>query len=62
LDQAWERLRVTWNPIASSLKTSAESAFNAGFLTEKPDLTGIYDLTLLNEVLAEKDLAAVSDR
>ncbi len=58
--QAWERLTVTWDPIASSLTTSAESAFNAGFLSEKPDLTGIYDLTLLNEVLSAKGLSTIT--
>lgn len=60
LAQAWDRLRVTWNPISSSLIKSADSAFTAGFLKEKPDLSGIYDLTLLNQVLTEKGLANVN--
>lgn len=59
LNQAWDRLRPTWDPISSSLLISADSAFNAGFLDEKPDLSGIYDLTLLNEVLKEKGLPEV---
>ena len=48
---AWSRLRPTWDPISGSLIESAQSAFDAGYLTEPPDLSGIYDLALLNEVL-----------
>ncbi len=59
LEQAWDRLTVTWDPISSSLVQSADSAFNIGFLKEKPDLSGIYDLALLNEVLVEKGLTEV---
>jgi NitT/TauT family transport system substrate-binding protein len=47
---AFKSLTFTDDPIASSLKTSADHAVAAGLL-EKPDLTGIYDLTLLNQVL-----------
>jgi NitT/TauT family transport system substrate-binding protein len=54
LAMAWSRLTPTWDPVSSSLVASAEAAYHAGFLTEKPDLTGIYDLTLLNEVLAAR--------
>ena len=49
--QAWGRMRPTWDPISTSLIQSANSAYAAGFLTDKPNLDGIYDLTLLNEVL-----------
>jgi NitT/TauT family transport system substrate-binding protein len=54
--QAWARLRPTWDPIATSLFESANSAYAAGFLKERPDLQGIYDLTLLNEVLEAQNL------
>jgi NitT/TauT family transport system substrate-binding protein len=59
LDSAWTRMRITYDPVSSSLFASADSAFVAGFLKQKPDLTNIYDLKLLNEVLAEKGLPAV---
>lgn len=59
LDSAWSRMRVTYDPISASLVQSAEGAYAAGFLKEKPDLSGIYDLTLLNEVLKEKGLTPV---
>jgi NitT/TauT family transport system substrate-binding protein len=59
IDSAWDRLYVTYDPISSSLVQSADAAYKAGFLKSNPDLDGIYDLTLLNEVLAEKQLSAV---
>lgn len=60
LDEAWQRLEVTYDPIPSSLFASADRAFQLGFLgKDKPDLSGIYDLTLLNQVLAERGLEAV---
>ena len=59
LESAWSRMRITYDPVSASLVKSAEAAFTAGFLKKKPDLSGIYDLTLLNEVLAEHDLPAV---
>ena len=50
LDRAWQGIRVTDDPVATSLATSAEHAFATG-LVDEADLTGIYDLTLLREVL-----------
>lgn len=48
--EAWKNLEFTNDPIASSLSVSARHAQTVGLL-EKADLDGIYDLTLLNEVL-----------
>jgi NitT/TauT family transport system substrate-binding protein len=59
LTQAWARLRPTWDPVSASLVQSANSAYAAGFLKEKPNLDKIYDLTLLNEVLKSKGLPEV---
>jgi NitT/TauT family transport system substrate-binding protein len=53
LDAAWENLRFTLDPIAKSLQTSKDDAVAVGLL-EDVDLKGIYDLELLNEVLAAK--------
>jgi sulfonate transport system substrate-binding protein len=47
---AWENLRFTYDPIASSLAESAADAEAVGLL-EPVDLDGIYDLTLLNGIL-----------
>ena len=59
LDAAWSRMRVTYDPISSSLLAAAKSAHTVGYLKREPDLTGIYDLTLLNQALAAHHLAPV---
>lgn len=60
IDEAFSRMDVTYDPIRSSMLTSARSAYDAGFLgREMPDLSGLYDLSLLNQVLAEKGKKAV---
>ena len=59
IDSAWSRLRITYDPISASLVKSAQGAFEAGFIKEKPDLSNIYDLKLLNQVLKEKGLQPV---
>ena len=50
IDRAFAGIEVTTDPLAETLKVSAQHAFATG-LTEEADLTGIYDLTLLREVL-----------
>jgi sulfonate transport system substrate-binding protein len=59
LDRAWKNLRPTWDPLPGSLHRSAEAAYAAGFLPERPQLDGIYALDLLNQVLREKGLPEV---
>ena len=60
LDQAFGRLQPTYDPLRASLMTAAKSAFDAGFLgREMPDLSNLYDLSLLNQVLAEKGKKAI---
>jgi NitT/TauT family transport system substrate-binding protein len=56
---AWSRMKPTWDPISASLVKSAQSAYEAGFLKQEPNLDGIYDLTVLNQVLKEKKLSPV---
>ena len=51
LASAWDHMRPTWDPIASSLKESADAAYEAHFLRRRPNLDGIYDLRILNEVV-----------
>jgi NitT/TauT family transport system substrate-binding protein len=50
---AWENLTFTPDPIASSLEKSKDDAVEVELL-EDVDLDGIYDLTILNELLAER--------
>ena len=47
---SFANLTFTVDPIAASLATSAESATKVGLL-DAVDLTGIYDVTLLNQLL-----------
>ena len=60
LDRAWKNIEITTDPVAASLKKSADDAIAAGLL-QKVDLKGIYDLTLLREVLAGRGSATVDD-
>jgi NitT/TauT family transport system substrate-binding protein len=60
LDEAFGRLQATYDPLRGSLMNAAKSAFEAGFLgREMPDLSSLYDLSLLNQVLAEKGKKAI---
>jgi NitT/TauT family transport system substrate-binding protein len=59
IDRAWANLTFTWDPVAASLVESAADAEAVGLL-EPVDLDGIYDLTLLNQVLAERHLDEVA--
>ena len=56
---AWPHLTFTPDPLAATLKTSADHAHGVGLLGSI-DLHGLYDLTLLNQVLAEHGQPAVS--
>ena len=57
--KSFGNLTFTLDPIAGSLAGSAADAEAVGLL-DPVDLDGIYDLTLLNEVLADRGDAAVS--
>jgi NitT/TauT family transport system substrate-binding protein len=59
IDSAWPKLTFTNDPVASSLLLSAKHATAQGLLKET-SLDGIYDLKLLNEVLAAKGSPVVS--
>jgi NitT/TauT family transport system substrate-binding protein len=55
LDDSFSRLQITCDPLRVPLMRAAQLAFDAGFLgRQMPDLSRLYDLTLLNQVLTEK--------
>jgi len=56
---AWSHLAFTPDPLAETLKTSADRAHKLGLLPTV-NLNGLYDLALLNEVLAEHNQARVN--
>jgi len=49
---AWSHLDFTLDPLAKTLAASADHAQKVGLL-DRVDLKGIYDLSLLNQVLGE---------
>lgn len=61
IKRAMERVELTWDPIAPSLRKSAEFAHKIRFLRAAPRLEGIYSLQLLNEVLREKNLPEIGE-
>ncbi|MFJ2861845.1 aliphatic sulfonate ABC transporter substrate-binding protein [Kitasatospora sp. NPDC087314] len=60
LDPAWADIDFLDDPLAGTLQAEADHAVTAGLL-KKPNLNGIYDLTLLNKVLAAKGQGPVAD-
>jgi len=57
LEESWKWFDVTYDPLSATLLKSADSAFRLGYLgKQKPDLSGITDLRLLNEVLVTRKL------
>jgi NitT/TauT family transport system substrate-binding protein len=59
-NDGFSRLKLTWDPIKTSLFQSADDAFDTGFFDKKPDLSKIYDLDILNGILEERDLPPVN--
>ncbi|PYI89542.1 MAG: aliphatic sulfonates ABC transporter substrate-binding protein [Verrucomicrobia bacterium] len=59
--RALDRVELTWDPVAASLRKLAETAHKIKFLRTPPQLEGIYSLKLLNTVLREKNLPELSD-
>ena len=57
----FSRLKLTYDPIKNSLFKSANAAFDIGFLGDtRPDLSSIYDLRILNQVLKERGLPEIT--
>jgi len=62
LADAWSRIAFTYDPVKTSLFQSAKSAYDLGFLArgkERPNLSGLYDLTILNDILNQKSLQKI---
>jgi sulfonate transport system substrate-binding protein len=60
LVEGLSRMELTNDPVQESLYQAAEDAVEIGYLQSGgPDLRGIYDLDLLNEVLGEKGLVLI---
>jgi NitT/TauT family transport system substrate-binding protein len=60
LNASLSRIDFTYDPVRLSLFQDATDAYSLGFLPENPDVTGIYDLTILDQVLQERGLPTIS--
>ncbi|MEO3753829.1 ABC transporter substrate-binding protein [Streptomyces sp. B6B3] len=60
LDPAFEHVDFVNDPLAETLAACADNAVRVGLL-EDPDLSGIYDLSLLNTVLREENLPQITE-
>jgi NitT/TauT family transport system substrate-binding protein len=56
---AWNNLKFTFDPLSSSLRKGAEDAKAVGLLDASTNLDGIYDLEMLNKLLAASGQAEV---
>jgi NitT/TauT family transport system substrate-binding protein len=60
LNEAYNDLDITYDPLTSSVLLAAGREFSLGFLgSSKPDLTSMFDLGPLNTVLTTKGLATI---
>jgi NitT/TauT family transport system substrate-binding protein len=59
ITRALDRVELTWDPIAPSLRKSADTAYKIHFFRKPPELKGIYSLQMLNAVLQEKNLSPI---
>ncbi len=57
---AMSRLKLIYDPVKTSLFESANATYEIGFFEEKPDLSGIYDLNILNKILRERGLPQIT--
>ncbi|GHO46621.1 ABC transporter substrate-binding protein [Ktedonospora formicarum] len=60
LDQAYQNLNITYDPLPSALFQAADQAYALGFLKEKPDLKNLYQLNDLNTILKAKGLKPIA--
>ena len=56
-EAAFSRILFTTEPLVSSIHKQAKAAYEAGFLKKEPDLTDLFSLSLLEDVLLEAGAA-----
>ncbi len=54
LNKALGRIRLTYQPMKTSVEAQGEAAFKAGYLKKKPDLTGLFDTSFLDEIIGKE--------
>jgi len=56
LDSSFERITVTYNPEADSVKEFVRISADNGYIKGTPDITDLFDLKIINKVLKQKGL------
>jgi len=60
ISDAFTRMDITYDPVKYSVSKSAQDAFDLGFLGDKkPDLSNIFDLSILDKVLQAQSLPVI---
>ena len=60
ISAAFTRMDITYDPVQSSVSKSAQDAFDLGFLGDKkPDLSNMFDLSILDKVLQAQNLPVI---
>jgi len=59
-NSALATLSFTYDPLESSVQVQAQHAYALGFLKTSPDISGLFDLTFLNQALTERGLPTIS--
>jgi NitT/TauT family transport system substrate-binding protein len=54
------RMELTYDPLERTVQKAADDAYSLNLLDKKPDLSGMFDLRILNNVLQENGLATIS--
>lgn len=60
LTDAFARMETTYNPQEDSVQEMASMAYKAGFLRQEADIRKFFDLTILQKILSEKNLAPIT--
>jgi len=61
LNNTLTTLSFTYDPLESSVQVQAQNAFTLGFLGKTaPNISGLFDLTFLNQALTERGLPTIS--
>ncbi|MDO5628133.1 MAG: ABC transporter substrate-binding protein [Mobilicoccus sp.] len=61
MERAFGEVKLGWDPLASAMTQLGQDAVTAGIAQQAPDLTGLLDLTILDEVLSAAGESAVDD-
>lgn len=59
LKSSFDRIGVTYNPESDSVKDFVKLSVDNGYIKKTPDVSNLFDLTILNKVLQKKGLPTV---